>query len=136
MKETKWRRDGAINDLDRILLFLRWSHDHSVKLDGPSIVTEKYTVDSEAAQIAVIDPKGMMLTSGVMPYPTKPVDLSDRGRFRAQLHATSDAPFASGKRSVRFSRRLTEEAGAFAGVIVVSLDPTILTRAYSDVNLA
>ena len=134
----------TINDLDRILLFLRWSHEHSVQLDWPSVVTEKYTVDSEAVQIAVIDAKGMMLTSSVMPHPTSPVDLNDREHFLAQLTATGDALFiskpmigrASGKPSVQFSRRLTDKAGAFAGVIVVSLDPSILTRAYSDVNLA
>ena len=112
----------TINDLDRILLFLRWSHDHSVQLDWPSVVTERYTVDSETVQIAVIDRKGMMLASSVMPHPTSPVDLSDREHFLAQRNAAGDALFiskpmvgrASGKPSVQFSRRLTDAAGAFA----------------------
>jgi len=133
----------TINDLDRILMFLRWTHDHSSLLDWPSIVTEKYTVDSEAVQIAVTDAKGVMLTSSALPHPTNPIDLSDREHFQAQLHSTRDDLFiskpligrASGKASVQFSRRLTDATGAFAGIIVISLDPSLLTRAYSDVSL-
>ncbi len=133
----------TIHDLDRILMFLRWTHDHNSLLDWPSIVTENYTVDSEAVQIAVIDSKGVMLTSSAMPHPTSQIDLGDREHFQAQLHSTSDNLFiskpligrASGKASVQVSRRLTDATGAFAGIIVISLDPALLMRAYSDVSL-
>ena len=133
----------TIEDLDRILMFLRWTHDHNERLDWSSIVTEKYTVDSEAVQIAVTDAKGVMLASSAMPHPTQKVDLSDREHFRVQLNSTRDDLFiskpltgrASGKPSVQFSRRLTDAKGAFAGVIVISLDPAMLMRAYSHVDL-
>ena len=42
---------------------------------------------------------------------------------------------ASGKSSVQFTRPFFESDGRFAGVIVVSLDPTHLSTAYKDLNL-
>jgi len=133
----------TINDLDRILLFIRSTRDRNPQLDWQSIITDKYNVDSQTVQIAVIDADGIMVTSSALLHPEKLIDLHDREHFVAQRDSKTDALFiskpmvgrASGKLSVQFSRKLLDANGAFAGVIVVSLDAEMLTRAYSGVNL-
>ena len=85
----------------------------------------------------------MMITSSVMLFPERPIDLSDREHFRIHRDRPVDELFisrpvlgrASGKWSVQFTRPYWDRNGGFAGVIVVSLDPSHLTRAYSDLRL-
>src|SRR5262249_17529274 len=89
------------------------------------------------------DKHGMMITSSAMLYPKTPVDLSDREHFRVHANTTADKLFiskpvlgrASGQWSVQYTRRFNDAQGNFAGVIVISLDPALLSRAYSSLNL-
>lgn len=134
----------SANDLDRLLVFLRqYRYRIGDSFPWQELVKEPFTFADQAVQIAVIDDRGQMVTSTAMLYPKEPVDLSDREHFR--FHAASDRdelfiskPLigrASGKISVQFARRLSRPDGAFAGVIVVSLDPEYVTRTYSKLNL-
>ena len=131
-------------DLDRILKFLRQSHERNgFKGDWASLVKETYTVGKQAVQIAVIDARGTMITSTAMLYPKTPVDLSDREHFRKLVETNADELVisrpvigrASGKWSVQFARRFTDAEGKFAGVLVISLDPQGLSRSYGKLNL-
>ena len=130
-------------ELDRILKFLRQSHDRNRDVEWAKLVKEEYTVDDEAVQIAIIDAKGMMITSSAMLYPPTPVDLSDREHYRVHVGADEDRLFvskplmgrASGKWSVQFTRRFLDESGNFAGVVVISLDPSHLAKTYSSLNI-
>ncbi len=130
-------------ELDRILKFLRQSHSRNRDMEWAKLVKEEYTVDDEAVQIAIIDAKGMMITSSAMLYPPAPVDLSDREHYRVHLNATEDRLFvskpvmgrASGKWSVQFTRQFFDENGNFAGVVVISLDPSHLAKTYSSLNI-
>lgn len=132
------------SEIDRILKFLRRAYARSgYHPHWPSLVQEDYTVNEQTVQIAIIDAKGMMITSSAMLYPAKPVDLSDREHYRVHAEARKDQLFiskpvvgrASGKASVQFTRPFFAADGEFAGVIVVSLDPTHLSTAYKDLNL-
>lgn len=132
------------SELDRTLKFLRQSYERSgFKAEWSSLVKDQYTVDDQTVQIAVIDAKGMMITSTVMLHPTRPVDLSDREHFRAHAQSQQEQLFiskpmvgrASGKWSVQFARRFTKADGSFGGVIVVSLDPERLSQAHSGLSL-
>ncbi|HEY8581087.1 MAG TPA: EAL domain-containing protein, partial [Beijerinckiaceae bacterium] len=132
------------NELDRILKFMRRSYERSdYSAQWQSLVKDEYTVNDEAVQIAIIDRDGMMITSTAMLYPPAPVDLSDREHFLVHKRRQTDELFiskpvmgrASGKWSVQFTRPYWDRNREFAGVVVVSLDPSHLTRAYSDLRL-
>jgi diguanylate cyclase (GGDEF)-like protein len=126
------------------LKFLRQTYERNgYSADWPQLVKEDYTVDDEAVQIAITDKHGMMITSSAMLYPKEPVDLSDREHFLVHARSKLDKLFiskpvlgrASGKWSVQYTRRLSDAQGDFAGVIVISLDPAHLSKAYSGLNL-
>lgn len=132
------------SELDRILLFLRTSYERGGgRTAWKDLIREDFTINEQAVQIAVIDKKGSMITSTAMLSPTNPVDLSDREHYRFHASTTADQLFigkpligrASGKLSVQFTRRFAEPDGSFGGVIVVSFDPTQITKNYSALNL-
>ncbi|MFN3889782.1 MAG: EAL domain-containing protein [Beijerinckiaceae bacterium] len=132
------------NELDRILRFMRTSYERSdYQAPWQSLVKDEYTINDESVQIAITDKNGMMITSSVMLFPPKPIDLSDREHFTVHRDRGTDELFiskpvlgrASGRWSVQFTRPYWDRNGQFAGVVVVSLDPSHLTRAYSDLRL-
>jgi diguanylate cyclase (GGDEF)-like protein len=132
------------SDLDRILKYLRSSYERNdYSVDWPRLVQEEFTAARQSVQIAIMAKDGMMITSTKMLYPKKPVDLSDREHYRVHVDATEDRLFiskpvigrASKKWSVQFTRRLVDREGRFSGVVVISLDPGYLTKAYADVDL-
>ena len=70
-------------ELDRIIKYLRQVYMHDgYSANWPALVKEEYTVDDEAAQIAIIDKNGMMITSSALLYPTKPRRSQRQGAFR------------------------------------------------------
>ena len=133
------------SELDRILKFLRQSHERNgFQTDWPTLVREDFTIDDQTVQIAIMDRKGMMITSSALLYPKTPVDLSDREHFKVHARAQgTDRLFiskpvlgrASGKWSVQFTRPYKDADGQFGGVIVISLDPAHLSRIYSELRL-
>ena len=83
-------------------------------------------------QVGIIGPDGWLAWSSVPDWPS--VNLSDREHFQAHRENGPglfvSAPLvgrASGQWSVQFARRLTDQAGGFAGVAVVSVDPVRLS---------
>jgi signal transduction histidine kinase/DNA-binding NarL/FixJ family response regulator len=98
-------------------------------------------LDDLTLQIAATDTAGMMTMSN-LPF-TSRVDLSDREHIRVQLQSTADQLFiskpvlgrVSKKWSIQFSRKLFTADGTFAGVIVVSLDPSYLSRFYESLEI-
>ena len=132
------------SEIDRVLKFLRQTYEHAgFKAEWSSLIKEEYTVNEQTVQISVINAQGMMITSTAMLHPSKYVDLSDREHFRVHAQSPHDQLFiskpvlgrVSGKWSVQFTRRFSTADGGFGGVIVVSLDPTYLSRAYGGLNL-
>jgi diguanylate cyclase (GGDEF)-like protein len=132
------------SEIERVLKYLRQSYERTGYITNwPALLQEGHIVNEQTVQIAVIDAKGMMITSTAMLYPRTPIDLSDREHFRVHANSSGDSLFvskpvvgrASGKRSIQFTRRFTAGDGSFGGVLVVSLDPAHLASAYGGVNL-
>jgi C4-dicarboxylate-specific signal transduction histidine kinase len=91
--------------------------------------TERFGV----LQVALVDAGGMLVWSTVRDF--WPIDLSDREHIRVHREGRSDAfvsgPLigrASGRWSIQITRPVTAPYGGFAGVVVVSLDPQIVSR--------
>jgi len=84
-----------------------------------------------ALQITLIGPDGIVLQSNLGPV-TSRVDLSDREHIRVQATSKDDRLYisvpvlgrVSHKWSIQFTRKIIGPNGAYAGVVVVSLDPT------------
>lgn len=138
--------ERTAGEIDRIIRYLRSAYERQGhRADWPALVMEEFTANHRTVQIAIMDAKGMMITSSKMLHPAKPVDLSDREHFRVHADAKSylDRLFiskpvmgrASRKWSVQFTRPYRDAEGGFAGVIVVSLDPEFLTLNFAGLNL-
>lgn len=132
------------NNLDRILMFLRETYERNgYTADWPELVDENFTVDDKSVQIAIINEKGMMITSSAMLHPKKQIYLGDRAHFIFQKAAKKDQLFiskpvigrVSGKQSVQFTRRFNHADGSFGGVMVISLDPARLASSFSRLQL-
>jgi diguanylate cyclase (GGDEF)-like protein len=108
---------------------IRWSNEEHA-LEGPTI------------QIAILDPHGIIQQSTAGPQSTG-VDVSDREHFRVHVNAGEDKLFiskpligrATGKPSIQLSRQIELADGSFAGVILVSLDPSHFTHFYDSINI-
>jgi signal transduction histidine kinase/DNA-binding NarL/FixJ family response regulator len=123
--QAAWRLDPAGFDLGR------WAEALHAG-DGPTI------------QLAQIGADGWMIASSVNGVLSRtPVDLSDREHFRVHVDRRGDELFisrpvlgrVSGVWTVQFTRALYDADGAFGGVIVISLNPALLSAAYDSLDL-
>ena len=94
-------------------------------------------------QVAVIGPDGMLTWSTVPGW--QPVPLTDRVHFRVHADSPPNQPYglfvseplvgrASGRWSIQLSRAIIGPGGSFDGVVVVSLDPILLSNRMAEVN--
>jgi EAL domain-containing protein (putative c-di-GMP-specific phosphodiesterase class I) len=134
----------TVADIDRGIQFLRWARAHTPpNVEWPDILAQDLVANRETAQTSVIDANGFMVTSSALLRPPAPMYLGDREHFQAHLKSKDDFLFisrpvigrASGKWSVQFARKLTDSAGQFAGVVVISLDAARLARNYGELDL-
>lgn len=91
-------------------------------------------------QVAVIDRTGRLAWSTVPDF--RPVDLSDREHFAIHRDGRRE-PFvsrplvgrASGTWSVQFTRPAAMQDGGFGGVVVVSVDPVLLSSHLAEIRV-
>jgi diguanylate cyclase (GGDEF)-like protein len=133
----------SIGEIDKALLYLRHSIQAQRAYSDLATIVNSTDLQSEIiVQVAVIDANGIMRATNAGPQPAPALDLSDREHFRHHVNSTTDelyisAPVigrASRRWSVQLTRRLTDENGTFAGVVVASLDPHHLTTFYSRLH--
>ncbi|MBV9785929.1 MAG: EAL domain-containing protein [Acidisphaera sp.] len=132
----------TVASIDQTLRFVRGSY-----LDNPNFDLARWTRDNAISndltfQIAIIDKDGMLRASSLGPV-VKPMDLSDREHFRVHLGTSQDTLYIStpvvgrdsGKWSLQFTRKIVAPDGSFDGVVVVSLDPYMLSSFYQSLDL-
>ncbi|WP_207458414.1 ATP-binding protein [Azospirillum sp. SYSU D00513] len=93
-------------------------------------------------RISVIGPDGHLKGSS-LPHEGGRVDLTDRQHFRIHVEQPGFGTFisrpllgrVSGEWSIQVTRRLERADGAFAGVLVFSIDPNYFARFYKTVDL-
>lgn len=121
------RHDGDLNELDQTI--------QKLTANNPII-----------AQVAIIDPRGMMLYTNLMPPgqgAATPVDLSDREHYRVHLADASDFLFisrpvlgrVSQRETLQFTRKILRPDGRFAGVVVFSVATSYLSDFYQSINI-
>ena len=133
----------SIKEVDKSLLLLRTAFEKNPEeFDLTAFTASPYFLNDLTRQVAMIGATGKMLSSNIGAV-TSSVDLSDREHFSVHATGTEDVLFisrpvlgrASGRWSVQLTRRLRRPDGAFAGVIVASLDPGHLARFYESVDV-
>jgi len=131
----------AIHQVDQITRFVKYEFEKTPGQFNLASTVEKGVVQSDTlVQVSLIDEHGMLIgsTSGAIP---KPVDLSDREHFRIHQLSNDDLLYISkpvlGRVSrqwtLQITRRLNHPDGSFAGVVVVSEDPSYFTSDFYNV---
>jgi diguanylate cyclase (GGDEF)-like protein len=131
----------AIHQVDQITRFVKYEFEKTPGQFNLASTVEKGVVQSDTlVQVSLIDEHGMLVgsTSGAIP---KPVDLSDREHFRIHQLSNDDLLYISkpvlGRVSrqwtLQITRRLNHPDGSFAGVVVVSEDPSYFTSDFYNV---
>lgn len=132
----------TIAGLDQSLLYLRAEYERNPRrFSLANSVANNIILKRVSVQVAIIGSDGVLADSSVAGF--TPIDLSDREHFAVHRTASDDMLFvskpvlgrASGKWSIQLTRRLNGPGGAFAGVLVISLDPHYLSEFYGSVDL-
>ncbi|WP_233865647.1 bifunctional diguanylate cyclase/phosphodiesterase [Paraburkholderia adhaesiva] len=125
----------AIHQVDQITRFVKYEFEKSPEHFNLANTVEKGVVQSDSlVQVSLIDEHGRLVASTAQPNP-KPIDLSDREHFRVHEHENDDQLYISkpvlgrlsGQWTLQMTRRLNHPDGSFAGVVVVSEDPSYFT---------
>lgn len=112
-------------------------------VDWSELLKNRRISNDQLLQLAVADAAGTMIGSSLGLPEDKPVSIADRDHFRVHAGRAEDQLFISkpilgrisNKWSIQLTRRLSRPDRSFAGVIVASLDPELLTKAYSSIRL-
>ena len=105
-------------------------------------LTKRGVIDAEIFnQVGIIDAHGIYVLAN-RPI-TQRLDLSDREHFRVHVENDTDEMFiskpvvgrATGRWSIQLTRRINRADGTFAGVVVISIDPSYFTDFYKELNL-
>jgi diguanylate cyclase (GGDEF)-like protein len=127
---------------DQILLFARASYAKNLQdFDLAQWSRDQHFATDVTLQIATTDKDGI-LTGSNLGMPAERTDLSDREHFRVHADSDRDELFiskptlgrVSGKWSIQLSRRVTAADGSFAGVVIVSIDPSYLASFYESID--
>jgi len=132
----------TLRSADQVIRFVQSRYlEIGERLDLQAL-TAKGVIDDEIFnQVGVIDAKGIYILAN-RPM-TARLDLSDREHFKVHVAADTGELFvskpligrATGKWSIQLTRRITRANGEFAGVVVVSIDPSYFSRFYGELNL-
>jgi len=125
----------AIHQVDQITRFVKYEFEKNPDHFDLASTVEKGVVQSDTlVQVALIDEHGTLIASTAEPNPAR-IDLSDREHFKVHEHENDDQLYISkpvlGRVSrqwtLQMTRRLNHTDGSFAGVVVVSEDPSYFT---------
>ncbi|SNU84192.1 bifunctional diguanylate cyclase/phosphodiesterase [Pandoraea sputorum] len=124
----------AIRQVDQITRFVKYEYErHRGDFDLKQTLTDGIVVERFMVLVSVTDASGNVVAA-TMPGGAG-VSIADREHFRVHLDDESDGLYishpvfgrVSRKWVLQFSRRLNHSDGSFAGVVVVSQEPSYFT---------
>jgi diguanylate cyclase (GGDEF)-like protein len=125
----------AIHQVDQITRFVKYEFEKSPDHFNLSATVEKGVVPSDTlVQVSIVNARGELIANTSDPNP-RPIDLSDREHFKVHQHNSADLLYiskpvlgrVSGHWTLQITRRLNHPDGSFAGIVVVSEDPSYFT---------
>lgn len=125
----------AIHQVDQITRFVKYEFEKNPDRFELRSTVEKGVVQSDTlVLVSLIDEHGLLISTTADANPT-PIDLSDRAHFKVHEHENDDQLYIStpvlGRIShqwtLQMTRRLNHPDGSFAGVVVVSENPSYFT---------
>jgi diguanylate cyclase (GGDEF)-like protein len=131
----------AIHQVDQITRFVKYEFEKTPGQFNLLSTVEKGVVQSDTlVQVSLINERGILVATTSEANP-KPVDLSDREHFQVHALSNDDLLYISkpvlGRISrqwtLQITRRLNHPDGSFAGVVVVSEDPSYFTSDFYNV---
>ncbi len=126
----------AIHQVDQITRFVKFEFEKSPAHFNLASAVEKGVVPSDTLiQVSLVNAKGILFANTAELHP-KPINLSDREHFKVHLAHNDDRLYISkpvlGRVSshwtLQMTRRLNNPDGSFAGIVVVSEDPSYFTN--------
>jgi PAS domain S-box-containing protein len=133
----------TLTALDQIMLAIKAEHEADPeRFDLPKWLDHSGFLAGLAMQVTLVDADGQIRATN-LGLPGGPVNVSDRPHFRYHLDPAAAQPYVSapvlgrvsGKWSIQVTRRLEREDGGFAGVVVISIDPSYLGQFFETVDL-
>lgn len=130
----------SLRSIDQVAKIVKAEYESTNgNFDLPTFLRRILVPANEILLIAIANEKGDVIASSSRDFP-KNVNLSDRNHFKVhQTNLLNDLYISrplvgrvSKKESVSMTRRIEHTDGSFAGIVVVSVDPTNLTNFYSE----
>jgi len=131
----------GIHQIDQITRFVKFEFEKSPAHFNLASTVEKGVVPSDTLiQVSLLNTKGILFASTAERQP-KPIDLSDREHFKAHLGRNDNQLYisrpvlgrVSGQWTLQMTRRLNNPDGSFAGVVVVSENPSYFTNDFYNI---
>jgi diguanylate cyclase (GGDEF)-like protein/PAS domain S-box-containing protein len=127
------RNLGAIDQTMKVIKYGVQLHGASGAL--PALNQQGLLPPGLVFVVSVVDRDGTVVATNP---PAGPINIADEAYFRYHREHDSGMPFvsqvqrdpANHEHHLHFSRRLNDAAGAFAGVVIVEVDPAYFTSGY------
>jgi signal transduction histidine kinase len=132
----------VLREADQLARMIEWE----VRKNGMALPLQDYARRGAIKmdvffQISVIDPKGNLTASTRPGFPQ--INVRDREYFLVHVAQDTDQLFiskpligrASGRPSIRLSRRINRPDGSFGGVVAISLDAGYFTNFYKELSI-
>jgi PAS domain S-box-containing protein len=133
----------TLTALDQIMLAIKAEHQADLgRFELPKWLDHSGFLAGLAMQVTLVDADGQIRATN-LGLAGGPVNVADRPHFRYHLDPAAAQPYVSapvlgrvsGKWSIQVTRRLEDAGGGFAGVVVISIDPSYLGQFFETVDL-
>ncbi|HIJ63000.1 MAG TPA: response regulator [Rhodospirillaceae bacterium] len=133
----------TVSSVDQALLYMRRDYEAGPqKFDAAKAFSDAVSMHTLGVQLSVTDESGILVASS-KGMPAQKVDLSDREHIRVHKDANEDFLFiskavlgrVSNQWTLQFTRRVRKPDGSFGGVMVLSINPFVLSDFYSTIDI-